>query len=358
VPIDGVGGLPAAAGQFPQVSGIRRRPGFGGTIRESIKAETMFKIAACIALLFVSGCAPRYVVSPPLSVAERVQPETSVTRHVLLVSIDGLRPDAIEVYRAPTLQRMIREGSYTLSASTIMPSKTLPSHTSMLTGQPPERHNVLWNNVATAKADLVASPTVFGVARARGYTTAAFFSKSKFNALQRPGTLDYSQAPGGWFGRWSSDRTVTDVEAHLATARPNVLFVHLTDPDRAGHDNGWMSDDYGLAVAATDAAMARLLAAAERAYGAKHFSVIVTADHGGHGRDHGSDDPQDVTIPWIAWGRGVESGRHLVDATVRTMDTAATMLWLLGIPEPDDWFGTPVVAAFSPPEPVAAVPLD
>src|SRR5690606_13322020 len=126
--------------------------------------------------------------------------------------IDGLRPDAIAAFGAVNLQRLVEEGSYSLSATTIMPSKTLPSHTSMLTGQPPERHKVLWNKAANADFDLVGLPTVFGVARDRGYSTAAFFSKSKFQPLQQPGSLDYSQAPGGWFGRWNSDRTLADVE--------------------------------------------------------------------------------------------------------------------------------------------------
>ena len=306
----------------------------------------MRKISIAVAIFVLGGCAPRYVMSPPLTPGERLQPERSVTRHVVLVSVDGLRPDAIEAFGATTLQRLVREGSYTLAASTITPSKTLPSHTSMLTGQPPDRHHVVWNNVATARFDVVETPTVFSVARSRGYSTAAFFSKSKFHPLQRPGTLDYSQAPGGWFGRWSSNRTVTDIEAHLQTSHPNVLFVHFSDPDGAGHDFGWMSAAYGRAVKSTDAAVARLLAAAERAYGAQNFSVIVTADHGGHGRNHGSADPEDVTIPWIAWGRGVEPGQ-LLGFSVRTMDTAATLLWLLGIPEPADWDGTPVVAAFS-----------
>jgi hypothetical protein len=77
-------------------------------------------------------------------------------------------------------------------------------------------------------------PNVFGLARAQGYNTAEFFSKAKFQPLQVEGTLDYSQAPGGWFGRWSSERTVNDVAKYLVTARPYVLFVHLTDPDAAG----------------------------------------------------------------------------------------------------------------------------
>ena len=302
-------------------------------------------VAAAIGAVANSACGARYVRSAALPPGAAV-PDTRISRHVLIVSVDGLRPDAIEVYQATTLQRLMREGSYTLSASTIHPSKTLPSHTSMLTGQPPERHGVLWNDVATADFETVGVPTVFGVVRARGFSTAAFFSKAKFEALQVEGTLDYSQAPGGWFGRWSSDRTVGDVAGYLENARPNVLFVHLADPDAAGHADGWMTEGYGAAVRKTDRAVGRLLEAAERAFGRGKFSVIVTADHGGHGTDHGTDDPQDVTIPWIAWGEGVKTG-VLTRPHLMTMDTAATVLWLLSVDEPQGWAGRPVVEAYA-----------
>jgi arylsulfatase A-like enzyme len=304
--------------------------------------------AACVCTLIAglaaAGCGARYVRSAPVLPAPPL-PAASVSRNVLVVSIDGLRPDAIDSYGASTLQRLMREGSYTLSASTIHPSKTLPSHTSMLTGQPPERHGVLWNNVVSADADSVDVPNVFGAARARGYRTAAFFSKAKFQPLQVNGTLDYSQAPGGWFGRWSSQRTVSDVATYLKEARPNLLFVHLTDPDAAGHRAGWMTHDYGRAVLEADRAVHRLIELAEDTYGSGRFSLIVTADHGGHGTNHGSDDPRDVMIPWIAWGQGVKPGT-LTAATIRTMDTAATVLWLLGVAEPPDWAGQPVRAAY------------
>jgi arylsulfatase A-like enzyme len=304
----------------------------------------------------VAACAPRYVVSPAPAFVDVSLPEATITRHVLVVSLDGLRPDVIDARITPTLDRLMTEGSYSLKATTIMPSNTLPSHTSMLTGEPPERHLVSWNNVPAAKFDTVEVPTIFGVARARGYRTAAFFSKSKFHTLQRAGTLDYSQAPGGWFGKWSSDRTVADVETYLADASPNVLFVHLSDPDTAGHEYGWMSPEYRRAVTVADAALGRLLNAADETFGPASYSVIVSADHGGHGKGHGSDDPLDVTIPWIVWGRGVKQA-VLTNVPIRTMDTASTVLWMLGLPEPTDWIGRPVIEAFHPgPAAPASVP--
>lgn len=305
-------------------------------------------IAALAALIsIVAACAPRYMVSRPGDLSGGVAPGAGLTKNVVLVSIDGLRPDAIARFAATTLQRLMREGSYSLSARTIMPSTTLPSHMSMLSGEPPDEHGVFWNNVVSAKTDVVEFSTIFSVARAHGYHTAAFFSKAKFGPLQRPGTLDYSQAPGGWFGRWSCDRTIADVRSYLSRQRPNLLFVHLSDPDRAGHSSGWMSDAYARAVRHVDQALGDLILAADAAYGQGNYSLLVTADHGGHEYGHGTNDPLDVTIPWIAWGRGVHSGL-LKDVSIDTFDTAPTVLWLLGIDEPEAWDGSPVLEAFQP----------
>ena len=306
-------------------------------------------LTVTVASALISGaiaCAPRYLNSGAIELGKLAPASTSVTKNVVLVSIDGLRPDAIATFNATNLQRLIKEGSYSLSAQTIMPSTTLPSHTSMLSGVTPDEHGVFWNNVHSAEKEHVDVSTVFSVARDHGYRTAAFFSKSKFEALQRPGTLDYSQAPGGLWGRWASTRTVADVRNYLKTEKPNVLFIHLSDPDRAGHDSGWMSAEYGRAVRDADVAIGNLIDVANTTYGAGNYSLLVTADHGGHGYGHGTSDPQDVTIPWIAWGRGVKAGE--LDEEIETYDTATTVLWLLGVTEPDSWDGDAVEDAFQP----------
>ena len=294
------------------------------------------------------GCGKANLVLAPTGSDAAILPPAPAharSRNVLLVSIDGLRPDAIAVFSAPTLSKLVREGSYTLAATTILPSKTLPSHTSMLTGEPPDRHRVLWNDAFNDAPGTLEIPTIFSTARAGGYRTAAFFSKAKFSHLQVPGTLDYSQSPGGWFGRWSSDDTLDDVEKHLAEHKPNLLFVHLTDPDAAGHSYGWMSAQYGRGVLRADDAVRRLMVAADMAYGADNYTLLITADHGGNGKNHGTDHPADVTIPWIAWGRGVVPG-EITTHVVRTMDTASTVLFLLGVDAPRQWMGVPIRPAF------------
>ena len=306
------------------------------------------------ALLFGARTPP--VLATPLAGPPQVGEQASdpvrgaTTDHVVVISIDGLRPDAIEKFGATTLQRLMREGSYTLRAKTIMPSRTLPSHTSMLTGEEPGEHGITWNENETEDHGHVAVPTVFAEAHARGFQTAAFFSKGKFNHLAVPSTLDHVLVPEG-DDSWAASKTVAHVRSYLAEERPNLMFVHLREPDYAGHRFSWMSWPYARAVRKADNAVAEVLDAANRAFGEGNYTVIVTADHGGHGWTHGSSDPRDVTIPWITWGKGVHSGAELRDG-IRTMDTAATALWLLGVPE--TVVGEPVRTAF---DPIRTVPL-
>ena len=270
-----------------------------------------------------------------------------VTDHVIVVSIDGLRPDAIGRYEAPTLRRLMTEGRYSLSAQTIPLSFTLPSHASMLTGVESEAHGITWNSDKVEAFGTVTVPTVFSVARDAGFSTAAFFSKPKLNHLERPGSIDYVTGPRGGVFPWNSTKLVDHVERHLRTSSPNLTFVHLADVDLAGHTYGWMSRTYGMAVRQSDAALGRVLRLADARFGAGRYSVIVTADHGGHGRTHGTTDRIDTTIPWIVWGAGVQRGDTLTG--IRTMDTAATALWMLGLDAPPGWVGRGQTAAFRAP---------
>jgi arylsulfatase A-like enzyme len=284
----------------------------------------------------VVTAAPRLVEPAALS---------RVSNHVIVISIDGLRPDAIEKYDATTIERLMKEGSYTLQAQTILPSLTLPSHTSMLTGVEPAQHGIDWNSDEVDTHGLVKVPTIFSVAHEAGLSTAAFFGKSKFHHLELPGSLDHAQLPTPQADKLNASQTTAAVDAYLKENRPNLMFVHIGEPDYAGHFWGWMSWFYGRAVKKADAAVASVIQSADRAYGPGNYTVILTADHGGHGRTHGTDDPRDTTIPWITWGKSVQAGTVLPEG-VRTMDTAATALWLLGLELPAPRIGTPVTVAY------------
>jgi predicted AlkP superfamily pyrophosphatase or phosphodiesterase len=280
----------------------------------------------------------------PTAAGGQSDPTPAPTRHVIIISVDGLRPDAVERFGLRTLGAMAAGGGHARDAMTVMPSHTLPSHTSMLTGVGPESHGITWNRFRPEEG-WVPVPTIFELARGAGHHVAAFYAKAKFRQLDRPDSYDYRLAPRWRVDNWMATDVVPEAVQYLAHRRPNLLFVHIAEPDYAGHLAGWMGTVYGLASRRADAAVGVVLAAARDTFGPDGFTIIVTADHGGHGRAHGTGDPRDMRIPWIVYGRGVAPGP--LPSGIRTMDTAATALWLLGVAPPARFEGRPVLDAFT-----------
>jgi arylsulfatase A-like enzyme len=257
---------------------------------------------------------------------------------VLILSLDGLRPDALDPERTPTILALAEAGAATLTAQTTMPSATLPAHGSMLSGYDVDRHGLSWNDYIPANG-YIRTATVFSVAHDAGLHTEMVVSKEKLVHIATPGTVDeFTYVPGG-------DYAVAE-QAGMAIADGfEVLFVHFPGPDTAGHQAGWMSPIYLGTVAHTDEAVARTLEALDVAGLRDGTLILLTSDHGGHGEIHGSSRPEDMTIPWIINGPGVVPGTQLHTAVV-VYDTAATALWALGLPLSDDLDGRPVLEAF------------
>lgn len=260
-------------------------------------------------------------------------------KHVFIISFDGGKPAVMQKSKMPVLFGMAKEGAVSWGAQTVMPSITLVSHTSMLTGMGPAKHGITWNSWKPEKG-VVTVPTVFSLAKAQGLSTALFAGKEKFQHLNIPGSLDTFSIPG------YSAKNVADVAAtYIGVSKPNLCFIHFADSDGAGHEFGWGSPEQIKAFADEDAALGIIKRAIEKAGIAKASTVILTADHGGHAKTHGSDSPEDMTIPWGVWGAGVKRGETII-APVTTYDTAATALWLLNVPIPDTFDGKPVKTAF------------
>lgn len=268
--------------------------------------------------------------------------------HVLIISVDGLRPDRLLLADTPALHALLKGGAYTMWAKTTGFATTLPSHTSMLTGTNPRRHGIEWNaDLPLQEVIYPKYPTIFEVAKKAGHTTAFVSGKSKFEPLIKPGTLDYAFVPGEDF---EADEPVCDEAVKvIAQLKPALLFVHLPAADKAGHKYGWGAPEQLATIARADACVGRILAALEQAGIRGATFVIVTSDHGGQGKTHGPSDERSRNIPWIASGPGVKAGFDLTQIEsleVRTEDTSATALYLLGLPLGDYLEGKPVLPAF------------
>ena len=269
--------------------------------------------------------------------------------HVFIISFDQGDPDVIQQSQMPLFHKMAAEGAHTWNAYTIVPSLTLPSHTSMLTGVGPQAHQVLWNDYEPTKGELKL-PTIFSLAKQRGLKTAMFVGKEKFKHLNLPGSVDTFVWPQPDDGALAVAKVFA---AQVGPFKPNLCFIHFRDPDTEGHKFGSHSPEKKKALADCDQALG-IIKDAVAAAGLTNSVFILTADHGSHDfKDkegkvrgtHGDPTASDVTIPWVAWGPGVKKN-FTVTAPVVQYDTAATALWLLNVPLPEHFWGRPATSAF------------
>lgn len=284
-----------------------------------------------------------FPLGPSAARAQTTRPIPQVKR-VLIISVDGMRPDLMLRARTPNLHALFRSGCFSFWALTIPSANTLPSHVAMLTGVGTEKHGIDFNDErATTRPFYPKVPTIFQLAKQRGLTTAMVSGKSKFHALGRPGSVDWLSAPED---PKSNDADVADrAGAILRLHRPDVMFVHFPGPDSAGHSKGWGSDEQIASFEQVDEHIGMLLNALQTSGLSEETAVIVSADHGGSARTHGAKQLYSRNIPWIIAGPGVRKNFDLTllkDVQINTTDTFATACFLLGIELPPDIDGKPV----------------
>ncbi|TAL10644.1 MAG: hypothetical protein EPO02_06740 [Nitrospirae bacterium] len=303
-----------------------------------------------IAVLLLIGCL--FAAEAPAAEAP------AYADNVVIIIVDGLRPDALKQAKAPALESLIKRGSSTMKAQTVTPSRTLPAFTSMLTGLPVETHGVDWNEYEPQRGYLKA-PTIFEIATFNGSKWgAAFIQKEKLLHVTKQDRrlalhVCSINEPGCTAKKIAADvinayKTATD------STKPSLFLIHFAEADVAGHADGWMSTPYLRTVEDIDRAIGALLKGFKELGLYEQTTFLVSADHGGHGTTHGTTMPEDMTIPWIAAGPGIKAG-YEIKQPVSLMDMPATVMRAFGISDYYvEWKSRSVEEMFKPG--TAAVP--
>lgn len=249
---------------------------------------------------------------------------------VILICVDGMRPDALTGCNNPYVKTLLENSAYTLKAQTVMPSVTLPVHCSMFLSVPPERHGVTTN---------VFSPPVrpidglFEVLSRAGKRTGMFYSWGELRDVCKPYALSRAVLRTDPHNDVGDDVT-NDAIRYIETDDPDFVFVYLGATDEVGHNIGWMSDEQLRCVSRAVDNIHRLI------HKAKDRTFIITADHGGHERMHGTNVPEDMTVPMIFFGNGYAP--RVLDGNISVLDIAPTVAMLTGCAVPHEWEGRAV----------------
>jgi len=276
--------------------------------------------------------------------ADRNQRPVPQIDRVMIISVDGLRPDVMLRAQVPSIRQLLQRGSFSFWAQTIPTANTLPSHVSMLTGVRPEVHGISFNDErATTRPFYPPVPTLFELAHQAGYSTAMVCGKSKFLALNKPGTIDWVWVPEQ--PKTDDAETARRAADIIRLHRPEVMFIHFAGPDTVGHSKGWGSSQQLEVIEQIDQHIGMLLNELTSAQVADSTLLILSSDHGGAGRTHGADSLPSLHIPWIVAGPGVRADFDLTllrDLQIKTCDTFATACWVLGIDQPQPIDGKPI----------------
>ena len=203
-----------------------------------------------------------------------------------------------------------------MNARSVMPSITLPCHTSIFHSVPPTRHGIT-SNVWTPMARPL--PGLIDIAAAAGKTTAAFHNWEPLRNINMPEALTLSFYKNTSYNQDGDNIVAAEAARMIPVHKPDFAFIYLGTVDTWGHAFGWMSNEYIKQIEHVDAQLGIVLNALPA-----DAAVVIQADHGGHDRGHGTEMPEDMTIPWAVRAPGVKAG-YTIQNPVSLLDTARTL---------------------------------
>ncbi|HKN65357.1 MAG TPA: alkaline phosphatase family protein [Gemmatimonadaceae bacterium] len=273
-------------------------------------------------------------------------PTPTAIRRVIIVVLDGLRPDAIDAFDLSNIRAMALSGASSLSARTVSPSCTWPAITSLLSGLPPETHGILRDSAHVPRPRTRLEPLPALLSRA-DYHTSVFMRALPvlYRGTARLIAKGLGFAEARFAGATAEEVTMA-ASKNLRSQDRGLVVLHWADADQAGEAHGWMTAEYGEACRRLDSAFG-LLTKLTSCNSDPHTLVIALADHGGGGvtvNDHCEEHPLNWTIPLILGGGSV---KHTTLEEAHLLDVPATAAWALGVPRPAGYVGRVLIEAIA-----------
>lgn len=246
---------------------------------------------------------------------------------VIMVALDGLRPDMVDAAATPNLFALAANGTRFAHARSVFPSETRVATPSLITGCRPGGHGMVANTLFDAS---VAPDRLL---RTKLVEDVLAMAKGGESPLQRPSLaermapagLRFALVSAGTAGaarllhpaaerlgsfRWNVEDTEGATAAEVREAlgatpehaapniprvefagrvllehvlpkhRPDVALLWLSEPDISFHWGGLRAEHTQRALAAADAVLGRIVAWREAQPDAAEIAIIVLSDHG------------------------------------------------------------------------------
>ena len=237
-------------------------------------------------LVLATGCAQQPVARAPAAASERPM--------VILVSIDGFRPDFLKRQRTPTLKALADEGVRAEAMKPAFPSLTFPNHYTLVTGLYPDHHGIINNRFkdpasgdafiykdryTTADPNWWGGEPIWVTAQKQGLRTATMFWPGSDVAIAGVRPDHWLYFDGAMSPNERVDHLLRWIDLPPAR-RPQFLTLYFNDVDHAGHGFGPDSKQVNEALGSVDAAIARLVAGLRERGLYEHTDLVIVSDHG------------------------------------------------------------------------------
>jgi predicted AlkP superfamily pyrophosphatase or phosphodiesterase len=281
---------------------------------------------------------------------------TTPYEHVILIVVDGVRPDTLVGADTPNIDNLAASGSFTWNAWTVTPSVTLSAIPSIFTGATPEVHGVTdWHGEIHAE-------TIVEVFEEAGLPCAIVGQDpilGGYSATYCTGFYD------------DSDPAEHFMSIAIDLLRENdFYFIAIYDPvpDHMGHSYGSSSPEYREAIEDADYHIGRLVENLKELGVYENTLIVITPDHGMTGRSHSGGYETDMRIFSIWHGPGVKQGYDMADSIYipvygtyvahRIIDIAPTIAELVGLRPPENSEGEIIWQIFRDEVPTGEVSSD
>ena len=157
-----------------------------------------------------------------------------MNKKVILISIDGMRPDGLKNCSSEAVEFLKSKASYTFNAKTVYPSITLPCHMSLFYGVEPMRHGIISNTYVPQVHQIKG---LFEKVNALGGTSAIFYGWEPMRDVAPAGTCKYATYINAYTDE-SVDTLLTDCALCLIEdKKPDFVYLYQVDTDeKGGHD--------------------------------------------------------------------------------------------------------------------------
>lgn len=265
------------------------------------------RLLLVLALLLTLGAGAR--TQPP-------QP-TRAADHVIVLMLDGVRPDAIYAANTPHIRALEKAGTTFVQARTVYPSQTRVAFVSLPTGAYPSSHGIVggtdfkdasWQTIPLGEyanpekqQPLCMRPTIFEELSAAGMTSlyAAMKGYELVGARGATWTINGAKIfdPRAWESRYEpqasgsatlamwyklglSRRLLDEAIPLIRQHRPNFAIINLGSADYAGHSFGPDTPEYRMAIEFIDTLIGELVKAIDDAGMRARTTFVLSADHG------------------------------------------------------------------------------